>query len=163
MRGSYMQSFWSIDTDSAGGLAVSLAPLVTCTQTFSSLPFFTRTEGSVMVFFAQYGSASRCSLPGVGALPPKSTVPSMDSALVAEVPEAGHPCPVHQRLRVLEPDGDPVRPQPLLGKQEVGRGAGRILVGPQLPDHMAVDALQFLEERLGLAEPLSFRLGRLGG
>src|SRR5438105_2091752 len=83
MRGSYMQSFWSISTVSEGGLAVSLAPLVTCTQTFSSLPLFTRTEGSVMVFFAQYGSASRCSFPGVGALPPKSTAPSMVSAIAA--------------------------------------------------------------------------------
>src|SRR6266481_8092440 len=79
MRGVYMQSFWSIST----GLEVSAfadpdAPLVTWTQTFSSLPFFTRTEGSVIGFFAQYGSASRCSLTGVGGLPAKSTVPSID-------------------------------------------------------------------------------------
>src|SRR3982751_2233029 len=83
MRGSYMQSFWSISTGSVGGFAASLAPLVTCTQTFSSLPLFTRTAGSVIVFFAQYGSASRCRLPRGGGLPPKSTEPSMVSAIAA--------------------------------------------------------------------------------
>ena len=36
-----------------------------------------------MVFFAQKGSASRCSLPGVGAFPVKSTSPSMVSAIAA--------------------------------------------------------------------------------
>ena len=79
MRGVYMQSFWSISTTAAGAVA-SLAPLVTCTQTFSSLPPFTLTVGSVMVFLAQNGSASRCSLPAVGTLPVKSTTPSMVSA-----------------------------------------------------------------------------------
>src|SRR2546421_10163725 len=79
MRGVYMQSFWSIST----GLLVSAladpdAPLLTWTQTFSSLPFFTSTDGSVIGFFAQYGSASRCSLTGVGGLPAKSTVPSIE-------------------------------------------------------------------------------------
>src|SRR3954467_3945573 len=83
IRGSYMQSFWSISTVVSGALAVSFAPLVTCTQTFSSFPPFTETAGSVMGFLAQKGSASRCSLPGVGALPVKSTVPSMDSAIAA--------------------------------------------------------------------------------
>src|SRR3954467_14700804 len=83
MRGSYMQSFWSISTTLSGTLAVSLAPLVTWTQTFSSLPLFTATEGSVIGFFAQYGSASRCNLPGVGALPLKSIEPSMVSAIAA--------------------------------------------------------------------------------
>src|SRR5438874_9280429 len=83
MRGVYMQSFWSMVTALDGTAAASLAPLVTCTQTFSSLPPFTSTDGSVMVFLAQYGSASRCSLPATGALPVKSTLPSMVSAMTA--------------------------------------------------------------------------------
>src|SRR6266404_6461759 len=78
-----MQSFWSTSTGSAGGFAVSFVPLVTCTQTFSSLPPLTVTAGSVIGFFAQYGSASRCSLPGVGALPENSIEPSMVSAIAA--------------------------------------------------------------------------------
>jgi len=36
-----------------------------------------------MGFFAQKGSASRCSLPGVGAFPVYSTSPSMVSAIAA--------------------------------------------------------------------------------
>src|SRR5712692_895066 len=79
MRGVYMQSFWSISTGlEVSGLSVAGAPLLTWTQTFWSLPPFTSTDGSVIGFFAQYGSASRCSLTGVGGLPVKSTVPSID-------------------------------------------------------------------------------------
>src|SRR5207249_10070849 len=71
------------DTVVAVGVAVALVSLLTCTQPFSSLPFVTSTAGSVMVFFAQRGSASGCSLPGVGAFPVKSTSPSMVSAIAA--------------------------------------------------------------------------------
>src|SRR5438128_4034571 len=79
MRGVYMQSFWSMSTTLEGSaLAAPLAPLVTWTHTFCSLPFFTRTDGSVIGFFAQNGSASRWSLAGVGGLPLKSAVPSID-------------------------------------------------------------------------------------
>src|SRR2546428_11394140 len=67
----------------AGGLAVSLAPVVTCAQTVSNVPSFTSPEGSVVGFFAQKGSASRCSLPGVGACPVNSSSPSMVSAIAA--------------------------------------------------------------------------------
>src|SRR5207248_7229186 len=70
MRGVYMQFFCSISAVLlVSTFAAPVAPLVTCTQTFSSFPFFTRTDGSVIGVLAQYGSASRCSLAGVGAFP----------------------------------------------------------------------------------------------
>src|SRR2546429_687303 len=58
----------------------ALAPFETWPQTFSSWPLFRGTEGSVMGFLAQNGSASRCSLAAVGILPPKSPSPSIDPA-----------------------------------------------------------------------------------
>ena len=76
-----MQSFWSISTSLASAATgTSLAPLETWTQTFSSLPFLTRTSGLVIGFLAQNGSASRCSLAAVGGLPLKSTEPSIEPA-----------------------------------------------------------------------------------
>src|SRR3954465_3407107 len=51
---------------------------------------------------------------------------------VAEVPEAGHLRPVQQRLRVLQPGDDPVRPQALLREEEIGRRAAGVLPGAEL-------------------------------
>src|SRR5713101_3673960 len=247
MRGVYMQSFWSISTGlEVSGLSVAGAPLVTWTHTFSSLPFFTSTEGSVIGFLAQYGSASRCSLAGVGGLPVKSTVPSIDPSAasaasgnvqpraiaailsfvirpllegygsrcalpeqtlvdktsgrtsdstpcagqlrgarprrgvarlpqvheqvaqrldlrlgvaaerlvirgrvgrVGKVPEARHPGPFLERVRVLQPGYDPVGAQAGLRQLEIGRRAGRVLVRRELADHVAGEALELAHQR----------------
>src|SRR5207302_9367521 len=82
---------------------------------------------------------------------------------VREVPEARHPRPVEERLRVLQPERDPVGPQPLLGHEEVGRRAARVLTGPQLADYVTFGALQLREERLGLLETVAGELRRLRG
>ncbi len=74
--------------------------------------------------------------------------------LVSEVPEAGHARSVEQRLGILQPERDPVRPQAILRQEEIRRCASRILSLPQLPDDVAVHALQLLEELLHFLEPL---------
>src|SRR3954466_8771775 len=84
MRGSYMQSFWSISTSFASAATgTSLAPFETWTHTFSSLPFFVRTDVAIIGCLAQNGSASGRSLGAGGALPVKSTSPSVAPAAKA--------------------------------------------------------------------------------
>src|SRR5438128_10292028 len=61
---------------------------MTCTQTLASLPFATSTLGSVISRRAQYGSASRCSLPGAAAAPVNCTSPSMTVAPTAKATTA---------------------------------------------------------------------------
>src|SRR5712691_11254960 len=168
MRGVYMQSFWSISTGlEVSGLSVAGAPLLTWTQTFWSLPPFTSTDGSVIGFFAQYGSASRCSLTGVGGLPVKSTVPSIDpsaaSAATGRAPpraiaailsfvirpllEVWKRCALPERTFVDKTSGAPRNSAPGVFKSSGARARRRVArlaqVHEQVPER--------LDLRLGIA------------
>src|SRR5712692_9405288 len=168
MRGVYMQSFWSISAGlEVSGLSVAGAPLLTWTQTFWSFPFFTSTDGSVIGFFAQYGSASRCSLTGVGGLPVKSTVPSIDpsaasaasgraqpraiaailSFVIRPLLEVWERCALPERTFVDKTSGAPRNSAPSVFKLSGTRGRRRVArlaqVHEQVPER--------LDLRLGIA------------